>query len=170
MGAFLRSIRFKRTLDTLPQDRIVPFAFPWWERRKVFLCRKSGWALLSCAQRPTAMWRAKNQRAKLCRGMTRRLYGWSRTRHRFFFYVSWLHDGFRLSMSNIICASRISVLPISISIWCTGGCDIIVSSFTCVHGMLKIIFSDENPCVIYSYLMGYSFVWWWWIDSAWFIR
>ena len=43
MGAFLRSIRFKRTLDTLPQDRIVPFAFPWWERRKVFLCRKSGW-------------------------------------------------------------------------------------------------------------------------------
>ena len=35
----------------------------------------------------------------------------------------------------------------------------IVFAFTCVHRMLQIIFSDENPCVIYSCLMGYSFVW-----------
>ena len=62
-------------------------------------------------------------------------------------------------MSNIICASRISVLPISIVIWRMGGCDIFVFVLTCVHGMLKIIFSDKDPCVIYSYIMGLLFVW-----------
>lgn len=62
-------------------------------------------------------------------------------------------------MSPIICVSRMCLLPISIVIWCAGGGDIIVFLFTCVHGMLKIIFSDKDPCVIYSYIMRHSFVW-----------